>query len=328
MAFEEIVGQERIVEILKKTLLNNTFSHAYLFEGLEGLGKKQMALEFAKGVICSQEGMKPCNVCQTCRRIQEGNYPEVNLIQEDGTIKIEKIRELQKDIQMKPYEGRKKIYIINHAENMTVQAQNALLKTLEEPPAYATIILLTVNGNSLLPTIISRCQILKFRPVEIGKIQQVLMEGRGVSREESRMVSSFSNGIIGRALKLLEDEDFKRIREEVLKLTEEMLRRDTINLLESVDFFTKEKNQIEEILDMLVSWYRDLMIYKETQELHFLMNCDRIEEIQDQSNRIGLKKIRDIIFIIDQTKGNIKSNVNFQLNIEVMLLNIQEVLVW
>ncbi len=328
MAFEEIVGQEKIIEILKNSLLNHKISHAYLFEGLSGLGKKQMAIELAKGIVCTSEGIKPCNSCQCCRRIEQGNHSEVTFVQEEGSIKIDKIRELQKDIQMRPYEGSKKVYIISGSENMTIQAQNALLKTLEEPPTYATLILLTNNANSLLPTIVSRCQIFKFRPVENKKIQQALIEKKGISVEESKLFASFSNGIIGKALRLLEDEDFKRRREQTIQLTGDMLRGSIINLLDKLEFFIEEKNDIDEILSILISWYRDLMVYRETEELHFMMNCDRIEEIIKQSNQIGLKKLKDIIDIIDKAKGNIKSNVNYQLNIEVMLLNIQEVLSW
>ncbi|WP_026477250.1 DNA polymerase III subunit delta' [Alkaliphilus transvaalensis] len=328
MAFEEIIGQERIKDLLKNSLLKENFSHAYLFEGISGLGKKKLALEVAKGIICTSEGIKPCNHCQCCRRIDQGNHSEVFLIEEEGTIKIEKVRELQKEIQMKPYEGKKKVFIINHSENMTIQAQNALLKTLEEPPPYATLILLTHNSNSLLPTIISRCQIFKLRPVETIKIQEALVKQKGISLEESKVIASFANGVFGKAVRMLEDEDFRRRREGILQLTEELLQSKSISLLEKVDFFVEEKNYIDEILDILTSWYRDLIIFKETQELHFVMNYDKIEIIKEQSNRIGLKKLTNIISIIDKAKGNIRSNVNYQLNIEMMLLNIQEVLLW
>lgn len=326
MPFENIIGQEKIIEGLKKALAGNQLAHSYLFEGLEGLGKRRVAFELAKGICCNAEGIRPCNSCSSCVKLEHGNHPDVKWIGGEGSIKIDDIRDLQKDIQVKPYEGNNKIYILCDAEKMTVQAQNALLKTVEEPPYYSTLILLTTNAYSLLPTIVSRCQVLKFSPVPASKIQNFLIKEKGLDIRESKFIAAFSNGAVGKALKLLEDHDFIKRREAVVGLSRTLLNAKTINILEKVNFFNEEKEYIDEILDILISWYRDLMVYKETSNVDFIINCDKIEEIIFQSNQVNLWQIKDIIFIIDKAKNNLRSNVNYQLNIEVMLLNIQEVL--
>ncbi|SCX79800.1 DNA polymerase III subunit delta' [Alkaliphilus peptidifermentans] len=326
MAFKGIVGQERIIELLSKALSDKQTPHAYLFEGAEGLGKRRVACQLAMGIACTGE-IKPCHHCTSCLKLIHRNHPEVKYIEDEGSsIKIETIRQLQKEIQMKPYEGKKKIFIINHGEKMTIQAQNALLKTLEEPPSYGTIILITANSSSLLPTIVSRCQVIKFRPVELEKIQDYLIKSLGLTYEEAKIKALFSNGIIGNALKILEDEAFEKKRETLIEITSGLMKGKSINVLENAGLLVADKKDINEFLDLLISWYRDLMVYKETKEYHFMMNYDKIEEINQQSSRIGLNELRDIIFIIEDTKNKLKSNVNLQLNIEVMLLKMQEVL--
>ena len=165
MIFKEIVGQEQVVEKLTKDLKNNQIAHAYLFEGAKGLGKKTIALELASALVCPEGIHRPCGKCSSCMKAASGNHPDINIIEEDRIIKIDEIRELIKEIQLKPYESKRKVCIICGADKMNIWAQNTLLKTLEEPPLYATLILLTTKGKSLLPTIISRCRTIKLYPV-------------------------------------------------------------------------------------------------------------------------------------------------------------------
>ncbi|GAB6086071.1 DNA polymerase III subunit delta' [Alkaliphilus crotonatoxidans] len=328
MAFEAIIGQDRTIESLKIALTRKQVSHGYLIEGLAGLGKRTIARELAMGIVCQSKENKPCHTCQSCIKSQHGNHPEIKWIEPEGAIKIEQIRELQKEILMKPYEGKYKVFVLCNAETMTTQAQNALLKTLEEPPTYGVLILLVNNINRLLPTVASRCQALRLRPVEKNKIADFLEAKKGISNEAARVVAAFSDGIPGKALQLLEDEDFIRRRNTLFEITRELLNQNTIVLLDRVQFFVEEKNYAEELLDIFTSWYRDLLIYRETQAFQFIMNYDKMKEIQEQASKIGLKQLREIIFMIDKAKQNLKSNVNYQLNFEVMLLNIQEVLSW
>ncbi|MCC5911112.1 MAG: DNA polymerase III subunit delta' [Clostridiaceae bacterium] len=324
MAFEVILGQEKLIENLKRVLKTGKAPHAYLLEGSGGLGKGRLALQWAKGLCCRGEGEKPCNHCISCNKFDTNNHPEVKWVCDEKSIKIEAIRDLQKELQMKPYEGDKKVYIIKDAEKMTLQAQNAILKTLEEPPHYGTIIMTTTNGNSLLPTITSRCQRLKLLPASSEKIYDYLINKKQISPEEAKVVSAFSDGRIGKALQLLEDEGFKERRRKVSFITRSIIDKKTIHILENVEYFYDEKEYIHEILELFIGWYRDLLIYKDTGNKDLVVNIDEIEEIIYQTEKITLHNIREMIFIIEETKNNFRSNVNLQMNLEVMLLKLKE----
>lgn len=325
MAFDGIVGQKKAIESIKKAIEDNQIAHAYLFEGAEGLGKKAIALNLATALVCSGND-KPCGKCNSCLKASTGNHPEIKVIEEEGTIKVDEIRQLIKDIQLKPYEGIRKVYIICDADKINIQGQNALLKTLEEPPHYATIILLATRSSRLLPTIVSRCQTIKLSPLSLDEVKTYLVNNKDINNERAQMLAAFSGGIVGRAEKLLDDEDFHKRREELIKLSRNLITSNLISILDQISFFEEEKSNVEEILDLMISWYRDLYVYKETRSLDLIINIDKIDEIELQSVRVDLGKVRDIIFIIEKAKNNLKSNVQFHLNIEVMLLNIQEVL--
>ena len=326
MAFKGIVGQEKAIESLKRALEHDQVAHAYLFEGAEGLGKKAIALELASALVCNSNKDRPCGKCSSCVKVSSGNHPEIKVIEGEGTIKVDEIRELIKDIQLKPYEGTRKAYIICNADKMNIQAQNALLKTLEEPPLYVTLILLTTKGNSLLPTIVSRCQTIKLNPVRLEDIKSYLINNRNIDMEKAQMLAAFSGGIVGRAIELLDNPDFHQRREGVIKLCNNLMGTKLLSILDQISFFEEQRPYTEEIFDLMTSWYRDLMVYKETGSMDLVINVDKKEEIDFQVKGIDLGKVRDIIFIIEKAKKNLKSNVQFHLNIEVMLLNIQEVL--
>jgi len=328
MTFKGILGQDKTIENIIMALEQHEMSHAYIIEGPVGLGRTRIAKQLSMAIACTSKEEKPCFSCTSCTKVISGNHPEIKWIKGEGSIKIEAIRDIQKEIHLKPYEGNHKIFILLDCETMTPQAQNAFLKTLEEPPSYATIILITENSGRLLPTIVSRCQLLKLRPVEEKVIQNYLISEKGVSLEESKVIAAYSRGIIGNAIKMLQDQDFQHKRELLLNITKVLLKDKIVDVLQLADFFTKEKTQSNESLDLLISWYRDLLIYKETQQLDFIMNYDKIEEIVQQANYIETNKLQEIIYIIEDAKMKLRSNVNFQLNMEVMLLNIQEVLSW
>lgn len=326
MAFERVLGQEKAKQNLQRALEKDELAHAYLFEGAEGLGKKSMALDLASALLCDSNKDKPCRICNSCLRISSGNHSGLKIIEEEKVIKVDEIRELIQDIQLKPYEGEKKVYIICDADKINIQGQNALLKTLEEPPQYATIILLTTKSNSLLSTIISRCQTIRLNSVSLEIIKSYLVNEKKANEEQSQKIAAFSGGNVGKAVKLLEDVAFHERMENVIKICNDLMNTKLIKVIDKVSFFEEEKSNIEEILDFMISWYRDLLVYKETENMDLIINIDKQEEIAFGARRIDINKIRDIIFIIQKSKNNLKSNVQFHLNIEVMLLNIQEVL--
>jgi len=203
MKFAEIVGQEVAVNILKKSIDNNRCAHAYLFVGPDGVGKRTAAIAFAKGLNCSSSSSDGCHGCDSCRKIENGTHPDVELItaRPGGlTISIEQIRKLQRSVSYKPLEGNWKVYIMDDAANATEEAANCLLKTLEEPPPHVIIVLITENIYRLLSTVRSRCQLVLFRQIPRTLIEKILVDRHQVPPEEARSFAWLSSGSIGRAL--------------------------------------------------------------------------------------------------------------------------------
>lgn len=326
MDYSHIVGHEKIINSLKNAIKNDSVGHSYMFEGPKSIGKSKIAKVFAKTLLCKEEGVEPCNKCSSCLKFDSGNHPDLYIENTDGqSFKKDQIEELQKSIKTLPYEGRKKIFILENIDKITKQAQNSFLKTLEEPPMYVTILMTVTNSYSLLPTIVSRCQIFKLTPVESDKIKDVLINKLNKTPDESKIITSFSNGIIGKAIKLAESEEFNTRREEIISVIDNTLNGQKFNIFTLSDFFQKQKGNIEEILDMMMVWFRDVLFMKTLDENEFIINKDKLDVLSEQSFKITENKIYEITDAIRQTKENISSNVNYDLAIEVMLLKIQEV---
>lgn len=322
MDFSQIIGHERQIKSLQNTIEKNNISHSYLFEGEEGLGKKQVALAFAKTLLCREEGLEPCNLCSSCIKFDSYNHPDFKIIQpEKGIIKKEEIDELIKSASTAPFEGRRKIFIIDDSHNMNTEGMNGLLKTLEEPPEFMNIILVTSITNRLLPTILSRCQRIRFYPIETFKIVDFLEREKLLDPDRSKFIANFTKGSLGRSIEISTSEDFFKKRDETIGIINDVLRGDKAKALSSYGFFDKNKDDIDKIFDIMIYWFRDLLIYKEVGETDLIINKDKIEILSKQST-IDFNKINDIINRVEETRGNIKSNVNFALSIETMLLKI------
>ncbi|KPU43061.1 DNA polymerase III subunit tau [Oxobacter pfennigii] len=324
MVFEDIAGQHSAVLSLKNSIEKGRIAHAYLFSGPDGVGKSIAASIFANTLNCREKGVNPCGHCPSCIKAQDKNHPDIIHVKKlGGSISINDIRELQANIQKKPYEKGIKVFIIYEADKMTEEAQNALLKTLEEPPGHAVIILLAEKQHTLLTTIASRCQIFKFSRASQRDVE-LFLKKQCVDEKEIRYIAALSNGIIGRALEIIQDNRGKKDRDEIIEIIRKLFKNDTFYVLSKVDYFLNNKDNIEYILDVMISWYRDILIYKETKDESFLINLDKEDIIIDESSKLTSANINKIINSIKDTLKNIKANANFQLSIETMLLNIQE----
>ncbi len=324
MDLNNIIGHERAIETLKMALRNKTLSHSYLFEGEDGLGKKKIAYIFAKTLLCKEEGEEPCNKCTSCIKFDGGNHPDLLVVEPDkGLIKKGEIEELIKSVATAPFESKRKVFIIDDSHRMSLEAKNALLKTLEEPPEYINIILISSSINNLLATILSRMQSIKFYPVELKKISDLLVNSHGKSREEADFIAEFTKGSVGKSIELATSDDFFQKRGEIISLIDNLIRGDGTKAISSMNFFNDNKEDIDQILDIFLYWFRDLLIYKELGESKLLINKDKIDYLGKQSF-IDITRINDIIEKIQQTKDDISRNVNYQLSIETMLLYIQE----
>ncbi|QIB27796.1 DNA polymerase III subunit delta' [Caloranaerobacter azorensis] len=325
MDFNDIIGHEQNILKLQNAIRNDSIAHSYLFEGPKSMGKKKLAFAFAKTLLCEEKGIEPCNKCLSCLKFDSGNHPDFDMISPEGnSIKREQIEKLLHSIRMLPYEGIRRVYIIEDAYKMTSEAQNSFLKTLEEPPEYAVIILITDKSMSLLPTIVSRCQGIKFSYVEKERIEKLLINKYDCSEEKASFIASFSNGIVGKAVKLAQSEEFRKLRDDIISAIDDIIYSDRFRIFSLSQIFVENKENIDEILDLLMIWFRDIMIFKATGDTKFIINRDKIELIYKHSNILSMEKVSNIIESIERTKEDVASNVNFQLAVEVMLLKVQQ----
>ena len=310
MYFEKIRGQRFAKKYLSNSIKSNMISHAYMFEGPSGVGKNTMARDLATTLL-EMENLF--------------NSPDYIEITPDGnSIKIAQIRKLQSDILVKPYKSYK-IYVIDEALKMTVEAQNALLKTLEEPPKYAIIILITNNKESLLDTIKSRCEIIKFTPIPLVEVADYLTQ-TGVDKNRASLLANFSRGSMQKAIELSESEDFHIMRDEVQKYVETFLTGSMLDIMDIQSSIEKYKDNITNVLDLLVNYFRDIMMVKENVDSSMIINLDRLVFIKNMSTKITYSQLSKIIDIIEETKNKLRSNCNFNISIQVMTLNIYEVI--
>ena len=310
MYFDKIRGQRFAKKYLSNSIKSNMISHAYMFEGPSGVGKNTMARELATTLL-EMENLF--------------NSPDYIEITPDGnSIKIAQIRKLQSDILVKPYKSYK-IYVIDEAQKMTVEAQNALLKTLEEPPKYAIIILITNNKESLLDTIKSRCEIIKFTPIPLVEVADYLTQ-TGVDKNRASLLANFFFFFMQKAIELSESEDFHIMRDEVQKYVETFLTGSMLDIMDIQSSIEKYKDNITNVLDLLVNYFRDIMMVKENVDSSMIINLDRLVFIKNMSTKITYSQLSKIIDIIEETKNKLRSNCNFNISIQVMTLNIYEVI--
>jgi len=324
MHYNQVAGQEEIKQSLIKSINNNQVSHCYIFEGPKGMGKYELALIFAQSLLCKNFNANPCNKCLSCIKINTNNHPDLHIINNDETtIKREEVDELIESVYKKPYESEKKVYIIKNAHEMTIQAANTFLKTLEEPPVDSVIILLTININLLLPTIASRCQTVKFRNVNKETIIKYLKDNYGTADDISDLAAEYSKGILNKAVNIVNGNDsILQYRAEIIKLFDKIINADTEIIYELESYFEENKDNIDVIIEIIMIWIRDVT-FVQNNMYDIVINKDftRLAEVHSRL----IKKNNNLIEQMQQTSDNIKSNVNYKLAIDNMLLKIQEV---
>ena len=325
--YNEILGHENIIKQLKNAISGDKVSHAYILNGEDGAGKNVLAMAFAKALLCEKGMAEACNECHFCKQVESGNNPDLIYVthEKPNSIGVEDVREqLVEDIQIKPYNGRYKVYIVDEAEKMTVQAQNAILKTIEEPPAYSVILFLTNNSEIFLPTIISRCILFNLRPLRESEIMEYLIAKFRIPEYEAKICASYAQGKLGRGIKLASSEEFAQIKDEVIKLVNNVYSYDIADLIEAVKHVSDYKISVNEYIDLLQMWYRDVLLFKVTKDPNSLIFADEINGIRKQASRSSYEGLERILYGLDVAKARLKANVNFELTIELMLLTIKE----
>ena len=321
--FNDIIGHEDIKRYFNKAIETHKVAHSYIFEGIEGVGKKTIALAVAKALLC-QDGDVPCGQCKACIMVDAGTHPDIVFVEKDTKVtKIQTIRDqVVKNMEIKPYQGRYKIMMINDADSITAEGQNAMLKTIEEPPSYGIIILITKNLAKLLPTIRSRCIHLRFNPLNREEIETYLKD-KPIDRTQKEILKQFSEGSIGVANQLIEDTQFLEMRQTSIERLNQIERADLIGVYRHVKELVEHKENLIEILQFWLLWYRDLAMVKvgEREKLYYV---DYEGALLDTSSKLTYNMICKHMDLIKETTLQIQQNINSTLAIENLLLKIKE----
>lgn len=322
-SFDNIIGQAQNKEHINKSIQTGKISHAYIFYGEKGSGKKTLADLFARALQCEAEGDKPCNECASCKQALHHNQPDIIYVQHEkpGVISVDEIRrQVNNDIAVKPYSSARKIYVIDEAEKMNIQAQNALLKTLEEPPSYAVIMLLTTNQEALLQTIRSRCVTLTMKPVPDTELQRYLMHTVQVPDYKAGICAAFARGNVGRAKELAVSQEFDELKEEVLQLLQHLQEKSLSDLAAFAKTKADKNSNTEAFLELLQMWYRDVLLYKATGSGENLIFKEEQQAVKKMAVRSTYEGLNRILKSIEEARTRLAGNVNAELTLEWLLL--------
>lgn len=325
--FQDIYGQEAMKEHLQNAIRLGKVSHAYIINGERSSGKEFIARIFATTLQCERGGTDPCGECHSCRQAHSGNQPDIIRVthEKPNSIGVEDIRsQVNNDIVIKPYSSPYKIYIINEGEKMTVQAQNALLKTLEEPPAYGVILILTTNAQALLPTIVSRCVVLNMKPVRDDIVRRYLMEDLQIPDYKANVCVAFARGNIGRAKMLASSEEFDNVKEEAVTLLKYIRDMEISEIVAAVRKISEYKLEVTDYLDILSIWYRDVLLFKATNDANHLIFKEEIKYIRKEADQRSYEGLETILEALEKAKSRLSANVNFDLTMELLFLTMKE----
>lgn len=326
---QEIIfsGRESIKHFFKRSIITSNLSHTYILSGAQGIGKNLMVDYFAKMLLCESDAQKtPCGLCAQCRLFDAKNHPDFHCIEKkqgEASIKIDQIRALETVLQKHAYQSARIVCVIRDAGAMTEQAQNALLKTLEEPPSNVIILLTVKNISAILSTILSRCQVITVPTMPQANIQQMLTE-QGVEKQKAILAARLSQGMPNKAIEVVSSQGYNQTRDALFEIVSKLHTKSMSGAMDDVEYFLNNKQSIDCILAIMESWYRDIMIWHQCRCEEMLFNCDWVAAISSVSKKITANKAMKIIEAITKSRKRIKQSTNFQLVIEELLLTIVE----
>jgi len=317
----QVVGHKWAVDLLKRSLASERVAHAYLLTGPPQIGKRSLALNFAQALNCLDQE-KPCGQCLACSKIAHGSHPDVQVIQGEGrTIKIDQMRTLRHEAALFPLEGRWKVYIIRQMEQATAEAANCLLKTLEEPPSHVILMLTASEAEALLPTIVSRCQVLNLRPLATETVQRSLQERWGVDAKRAQLLARLSGGRLGWAVAAGQDDAILGRREKHLDEMMELMGQGRVERMGYARQLSHNPEAVRELLHLWLSWWRDLLLTASGSSAG-IVNIDRVGTLRVQSQLYSLAQVRDFVNSLRAAAWRLEHNANTRLTLEVLMLGL------
>ena len=324
MGFTEIIGHQRPLEILRSALDKGRLHHAYLFVGPEGVGKRTVALALAKAIHCREMKLDFCDRCPDCARIHAGNHPDVRLVQtldDKKEISIKQVREIEKELNFRSFSGKRKIAIIDPATLLNTSSQNALLKTLEEPPQNSLIVLIAPNAGALLPTLRSRCLRVSFGPLARHEVARYLMSKEGINEDETSLRAALSMGSLGAAIKFDKNELLEK-RQSWATLLLSLSAGDYRGASAAAEAIASDKEDCLGFLEWAETWYRDLLVYAATKDSEEMVNVDMLTEIGSQSAKGDFEQMLASFAQTARAAGRIQRNLNRRMVIERFLFGV------
>jgi DNA polymerase-3 subunit delta' len=321
MRFESIIGQERAVRLLSGMLRKDRLPHALLFTGVDGVGRQTTAKALAMVLNCKNPvDISPCEVCSSCKKILSDNHPDVIIVRPEGAfIRIDQVRSLRKQLRFSPMEGRRRVIIINDGQAMNAEASNALLKILEEPPHDTHIILTALQITDLLPTVVSRCHPVSFRPIPAKKIAEALVSWRGLDHHQATALSVLAGGSLGKAL-ASDPEEWAAWRHDLLERLASMGEERVEGLFAFSQTLAHDKDRLEDALGVLGIWFRDLMVSKFLPES--ILNRDFAEEIQASSEKLPVHEVLQKITAVAAARRAVLKHANPRLVLDVLMMRL------